>query len=76
MPGGGGGIVLFQGRPVSGCKPLQLDSTPTRLLCNLKHSSQRSLWSERAHTQTHTCHGDRDVTLAGNGRGDGDGGGR
>lgn len=71
--GGGEGIVLFQGRPVSGCKLLQLDSTPTRFLCNLERSSQRSLRSTRAHT--HTCHGDRDVTLAGDG-GEGGGGRR
>lgn len=33
------GIVLFQGHSVSGCKLLQLDSTPTCFLCNPKHSS-------------------------------------
>lgn len=39
------GIVLFQGHSVSGCKLLQLDSTPTRFLCNPKHSSLCSLRS-------------------------------
>lgn len=33
------GIVLSQGRSVSGCKLLQLDSTPTRFLHNHMHSS-------------------------------------
>lgn len=39
------GIVLFQGHSVSGCKLLQLDSTPTHFLCNPKHSSLCSLRS-------------------------------
>lgn len=51
------GIVLFQGHSVSGCKLLQLDSTPTRFLCNPKHSSLCSLrsahmpWRSRCDTR-------------------------